>query len=105
MKYVRYADDFLCGVIGSREDAIKIKADIKEYLESKLRLNYPKRRPLSPTQIILRSFSALKSETENVRKHAETHSVERKGLGIKRLRFVSLKIRSRKSFSIMTLWK
>lgn len=38
MKYVRYADDFLIGVIGSKEDCVKIKADIKEFLESKLKL-------------------------------------------------------------------
>jgi len=46
LKYVRYADDFLCGVIGSREDAIKIKADIKEYLESKLRLELSEEKTL-----------------------------------------------------------
>lgn len=46
LKYVRYADDFLCGVIGSREDAIKIKADIKEYLDSKLRLELSEEKTL-----------------------------------------------------------
>jgi group II intron reverse transcriptase/maturase len=46
LKYVRYADDFLCGVIGSREDAIKIKANIKEYLESKLRLELSEEKTL-----------------------------------------------------------
>ena len=29
LKYVRYADDFLIGIIGSKEDAVKIKDDIK----------------------------------------------------------------------------
>lgn len=38
LKYVRYADDFLIGVIGSKEDSQRIKTDIKEYLESKLKL-------------------------------------------------------------------
>lgn len=38
LKYVRYADDFLIGVIGSKQDSQRIKADIKEYLESKLKL-------------------------------------------------------------------
>jgi group II intron reverse transcriptase/maturase len=38
MKYVRYADDFLIGIIGSKEDAIRIKEDIKNFLESKLKL-------------------------------------------------------------------
>ena len=32
LKYVRYADDFLCGVIGSRQDAERIKKDIKNFL-------------------------------------------------------------------------
>ena len=31
LKYVRYADDFLCGVIGSKEDAMTIKSDIKNF--------------------------------------------------------------------------
>ena len=38
MKYVRYADDFLIGIIGSKEDAIGIKEDIKNFLQSKLKL-------------------------------------------------------------------
>ena len=33
IQYVRYADDFLIGVIGSKEDAEKIKSDIKEYFK------------------------------------------------------------------------
>ena len=38
MKYVRYADDFLIGIIGSKADAIRIKEDIKNFLQSKLKL-------------------------------------------------------------------
>ncbi|MDR2970081.1 MAG: group II intron reverse transcriptase/maturase [Tannerellaceae bacterium] len=38
MKYVRYADDFLIGIIGNKEDAIRIKEDIKNFLQSKLKL-------------------------------------------------------------------
>lgn len=38
LKYVRYADDFLIGVIGSKEDSKRIKEDIKNFLESKLKL-------------------------------------------------------------------
>ena len=30
LQYVRYADDWLCGVIGSKQDAEQIKSDIKE---------------------------------------------------------------------------
>lgn len=36
--YVRYADDWLCGVIGSKNDAEKIKGDLKEYLSKELKL-------------------------------------------------------------------
>ena len=69
LKYVRYADDFLCGVIGSREDAIKIKADIKEYLESKLRLELSEEKTLVTYSNIPAKF--LGFEIRN-RKCAET---------------------------------
>lgn len=38
LKYVRYADDFLMGVIGSKKDAETIKEDIKKYLTNRLSL-------------------------------------------------------------------
>jgi len=38
MKYVRYADDFLIGVIGSKEDCKQIKDDLKTYLKECLEL-------------------------------------------------------------------
>ena len=46
LKYVRYADDFLCGVIGSKEDATNIKADIKKFLETKLKLELSEEKTL-----------------------------------------------------------
>lgn len=46
LKYVRYADDFLCGVIGSKEDATNIKADIKIFLETKLKLELSEEKTL-----------------------------------------------------------
>ena len=36
--YVRYADDFLIGVIGSKEDAKKIKSDVGAFLSNQLHL-------------------------------------------------------------------
>ena len=33
MRYVRYADDFLICVIGSKEDCVKAKGDIKTFLK------------------------------------------------------------------------
>lgn len=38
LQYVRYADDWLCGVIGSKEDSEMIKADIKHFLMAELKL-------------------------------------------------------------------
>lgn len=38
LKYVRYADDFLIGVIGSKADCEQIKADITEYMMNNLKL-------------------------------------------------------------------
>lgn len=38
LKYVRYADDFLIGVIGSKEDCKKVKDDIRAFLDEKLKL-------------------------------------------------------------------
>jgi group II intron reverse transcriptase/maturase len=38
IQYVRYADDFLIGVIGSREDAQKVKDDVMVFLAEKLNL-------------------------------------------------------------------
>lgn len=34
LQYVRYADDFLIGVIGSREDCITIREDVAKFLSS-----------------------------------------------------------------------
>lgn len=42
LKYVRYADDFLIGVIGSKADCEQIKADITEYMMSNLELSAEK---------------------------------------------------------------
>ena len=38
VQYTRYADDFLIGVIGSYEDAEKIKSDVRAFLQDKLKL-------------------------------------------------------------------
>lgn len=38
MKYVRYADGFMIGVIGSKREAEQIKIDVTEYLAEKLKL-------------------------------------------------------------------
>ena len=38
LQYVRYADDFLIGMIGSKEDAEALKVDLAEFLKEKLKL-------------------------------------------------------------------
>ncbi len=38
LKYIRYADDFILGVIGSKEEAQRIKEDIKSFLSASLAL-------------------------------------------------------------------
>lgn len=38
LQYVRYADDFIIGVIGSKEDAIAIKEQVKAFIADTLRL-------------------------------------------------------------------
>lgn len=44
--YVRYADDWLCGVIGSKEDCRKIKEDFKNYLWNNLQLELSEEKTL-----------------------------------------------------------
>lgn len=46
IQYVRYADDFLLGVIGSKEDSEKIKADIGQFLKQRLKLQLSKEKTL-----------------------------------------------------------
>jgi len=38
LQYNRYADDFVIGVIGSKDDAEQIKADVKRFLQERLNL-------------------------------------------------------------------
>ncbi|ADL52069.1 reverse transcriptase domain-containing protein [Clostridium cellulovorans] len=44
--YIRYADDWLCGVIGSKEECRKIKEDIKTFLAEKLQLELSEEKTL-----------------------------------------------------------
>lgn len=46
IKYVRYADDFLIGIIGNKQDAIDIKKEIKEYLNDRLALELSEEKTL-----------------------------------------------------------
>ena len=44
--YCRYADDFLIGIIGSKADAVKVKQDIKAFLEKELHLDLSEEKTL-----------------------------------------------------------
>lgn len=46
LKYIRYADDFILGVIGSKEDALRIKEDIKSFLPESLALELSEEKTL-----------------------------------------------------------
>ena len=46
LKYVRYADDFLIGVTGSKEECEKIKADITTFMSDKLKLEMSQEKTL-----------------------------------------------------------
>ncbi|WP_330937800.1 reverse transcriptase domain-containing protein [Bacillus amyloliquefaciens] len=46
LQYVRYADDFIIGVIGSKEDCERIKKDITEYLIQELKVELSQEKTL-----------------------------------------------------------
>ena len=46
LKYVRYADDFLCAVIGTKAEAETIKQDIKMFLQERLALELSEEKTL-----------------------------------------------------------
>lgn len=46
IQYVRYADDFIIGVVGSKEDCIRIKNDLTSFLQKTLKLNLSQEKTL-----------------------------------------------------------
>ncbi|MBY0029870.1 reverse transcriptase domain-containing protein [Priestia megaterium] len=46
LKYVRYADDWLIGIIGSKEDAVRIKKELTEFIRNKLKLELSQEKTL-----------------------------------------------------------
>lgn len=46
LKYIRYADDFLIGVIGSKEDCAKMKEDFTIFMRDKLKLELSEEKTL-----------------------------------------------------------
>nr|WP_207193677.1 reverse transcriptase/maturase family protein [Bacillus sp. TH13] len=46
LQYVRYADDFLIGIIGSKEDAVMIKKELTDFISHKLKLELSQEKTL-----------------------------------------------------------
>ena len=46
LKYVRFADDFLIGVIGNKAECEKIKADVTQFMQEKLKLEMSQEKTL-----------------------------------------------------------
>jgi group II intron reverse transcriptase/maturase len=62
IQYVRYADDFLIGIIGSKNDAIKIKADLTVFLREKLKLELSQEKTLITNSRDKASFLGYENE-------------------------------------------
>lgn len=45
-QYVRYADDFIIGIIGNKDDATTVKTDIKSFLQTRLKLEMSEEKTL-----------------------------------------------------------
>ena len=75
-RYVRYADDFLIGVIGSKAECVKIKSDITKYMEENLKLELSQEKTLitnahKPAKFLgfdvsVRKSDAIKRDKNNV---------------------------------------
>lgn len=79
LKYVRYADDFLIGVIGSIQDCRRIKEDIKNFLSDALKLELSDEKTLithseTPARFLSFDVSVRKS---NLAKRDKTGKLRR----------------------------
>lgn len=68
LKYVRYADDFLVGVIGNKAECVQIKADIAQYMNERLNLELSENKTLTtnaqkPAKFLGYDISIRKSNT------------------------------------------
>lgn len=77
LQYVRYADDFLIGVIGSKDDCVKMKADIAKFMSEKLHLELSDEKTLITNgqdkakflgyEISVRKSNAVKRDKNGIR--------------------------------------
>lgn len=73
IEYVRYADDFIVGVAGSYSDSVKIKEDLKTFLECKLKLQLSENKTK-----ITNSYSKARFLGYDITISKESHGVTRK---------------------------
>lgn len=74
VQYVRYADDFLIGVIGSKEDARMIKRDITIFLERKLGLELSQEKTLithSNTKARFLGYDVVVSRSSHMKRRSD----------------------------------
>lgn len=103
LKYVRYADDFLCGVIGSKEDAMTIKSDIKKFISEKLKLELSGKKTLVTHSGTPAKFLGFDIKNR-VCTETKRDSLSLKGeVGTRRWKSKFPKIRSRRNFLRMML--
>ncbi|MEE1132727.1 MAG: reverse transcriptase/maturase family protein [Caryophanon sp.] len=83
LSYVRYADDFLIGIIGTKEDAERIKRKIKSFLKTELDLELSEEKTLV-THVSKRAKFLGYEITKRVPKlerTAQSHGITRKANG------------------------
>lgn len=80
LKYVRYADDFLIGVIGTKAECERIKADMTKFMQEKLKLEMSQEKNLITNAqdhakflgyeiLVRKDYATKKNSLETVRKN------------------------------------
>lgn len=87
LQYVRYADDFLIGVIGNKADADKIKEEITNFLRDKLKLELSHEKTLitnskNPAKFLGYNISINRSE--------QVKTIVKNGKKVQRRNYVSI---------------
>ena len=103
MRYVRYADDFLIGVIGSKEECVKAKEDIKAYLHGTLKLELSDEKTLitnSSDHAKFLGYEVTIRRCEKTRK--DSRGITRRSLNHKTVLLLPLEA-MRKNYSTMVL--
>jgi hypothetical protein len=84
--YVRYADDFIIGLIGTKEDALKVKHDLTIFLKNKLKLELSQEKTLITNSrnfarflgydIVITRIEFLNTRLQNGKKVAYKHTLQ-----------------------------